>query len=199
VHAARDHGNQRTHHAERGHPLHQQGRQKAHGAGRHETAAGHTVNIFDANTERGRCKHRLNLLKSQNSKIVVRVDDELELSRRQDRQVGGLGAVEDFAGIDASLTTPVRRVSSVAPPVAAAMRSPPTGASACRMTATGFVGCPVFEQVLPCRPRSSVSPIDPQETSAIQLFCAAKISIRSPRRHAVKSIAAPSDRAPSRS
>ena len=29
------------------------------------------------------------------------VDDELELGRLHDRQVCGLGAVEDFAGIDA--------------------------------------------------------------------------------------------------
>src|SRR6516225_7653916 len=34
----------------------------------------------------------------------LKVDDELELGRLQHRQVGGLGAVEDFAGIDADLT-----------------------------------------------------------------------------------------------
>jgi hypothetical protein len=32
------------------------------------------------------------------------VDDELELSRLHDRKVGGLGTLEDFAGIDANLT-----------------------------------------------------------------------------------------------
>jgi hypothetical protein len=32
------------------------------------------------------------------------VDDELELGRLHDRQVGGLGALEDAADIDASLT-----------------------------------------------------------------------------------------------
>jgi hypothetical protein len=36
-------------------------------------------------------------LKSHASKIVVRVDDELELGRLHDRQVGGLDAFDDLA------------------------------------------------------------------------------------------------------
>jgi hypothetical protein len=44
----------------------------------------------------------------------TQVDDELELGRLHDRQVGGLGALEDAAGIDASLTKHVREVGSVA-------------------------------------------------------------------------------------
>jgi hypothetical protein len=38
----------------------------------------------------------------------LEVDDELELGRLHDWQVGRVGAVEDFAGIDASLTITVR-------------------------------------------------------------------------------------------
>ena len=38
----------------------------------------------------------------------LQVDDELEFGRLQDRQVGGLGALEDVAGIDADLTKHVR-------------------------------------------------------------------------------------------
>ena len=44
----------------------------------------------------------------------LQVDDELELGRLHDRQVGGLGALEDVAGIDADLTKHVRDVGSVA-------------------------------------------------------------------------------------
>jgi hypothetical protein len=44
----------------------------------------------------------------------LQVDDELEPGRLHDRQVGGLGAPEDFAGIDADLTNTVRDVGSVA-------------------------------------------------------------------------------------
>src|SRR5215471_6429240 len=44
----------------------------------------------------------------------VEIDDELELRRLQDRQVGGVGAVENFASISASLTRPVCLVGSVA-------------------------------------------------------------------------------------
>ena len=43
---------------------------------------------------------------------VLQVDDELELGRLHDRQVGGLGALEDAAGIDADLTIRVRDVGS---------------------------------------------------------------------------------------
>ena len=38
----------------------------------------------------------------------LEVDDELELGRLHDRQVGRLGAVEDFASIDANLTVALR-------------------------------------------------------------------------------------------
>ena len=44
----------------------------------------------------------------------LQVDDELELGRLHDRQVGGLGALEDAAGIDADLTKRVCEVGSVA-------------------------------------------------------------------------------------
>jgi uncharacterized protein YprB with RNaseH-like and TPR domain len=44
----------------------------------------------------------------------LEIDDQFELGRLQDRQIGRLGAVEDFAGIDASLTITVRVVGSVA-------------------------------------------------------------------------------------
>ena len=40
--------------------------------------------------------------------------NELEFGRLQDRQVGGLGALEDAAGINADLTKHVREVGSVA-------------------------------------------------------------------------------------
>src|SRR5271157_4596044 len=42
------------------------------------------------------------------------IDDELEFGRLHHRQVGGLGALEDAAGIDADLTIRVREVGSVA-------------------------------------------------------------------------------------
>ena len=42
------------------------------------------------------------------------VDDQLELGRLHDRQVRGLGALEDAAGIDADLTIRIRNVGSVA-------------------------------------------------------------------------------------
>ena len=42
------------------------------------------------------------------------VDDELEFGRLQHRQVGGLSALEDVAGIDADLTKHVHEVGSVA-------------------------------------------------------------------------------------
>ena len=42
------------------------------------------------------------------------VDDELEFGRLHHRQVGGLGALEDAAGIDADLTKHFREVGSVA-------------------------------------------------------------------------------------
>src|SRR6516165_11853012 len=44
----------------------------------------------------------------------LEVDDKLKLGRLQDRQVGGLSAIENFAGIDASLTKTVCDVRSVA-------------------------------------------------------------------------------------
>ena len=44
----------------------------------------------------------------------LKVDDKLELGRLHYRQVGGLGALEDAAGIDADLTPHVREVGSVA-------------------------------------------------------------------------------------
>jgi hypothetical protein len=40
----------------------------------------------------------------------LKVDDELEFSRLQHRQVGGLRTFEDVAGIDANLTKCVREV-----------------------------------------------------------------------------------------
>ena len=45
---------------------------------------------------------------------VLRVDDQLELGRLHDRQVRGLGALEDAAAIDADLTTRIRQARSVA-------------------------------------------------------------------------------------
>src|SRR5262249_52406487 len=42
------------------------------------------------------------------------VDDQLELARLDDRQVRGLGALEDATGIDAALTKRIREVGSVA-------------------------------------------------------------------------------------
>ena len=44
----------------------------------------------------------------------MKVDDELELSRLHDRQVGGLGTLENAAGVDADLTIPMRGIGSVA-------------------------------------------------------------------------------------
>ena len=44
----------------------------------------------------------------------LQVDDELELGRLHDWQVGGLGALENVAGIDADLTKHVHNVGSVA-------------------------------------------------------------------------------------
>ena len=44
----------------------------------------------------------------------LQVDDELELGRLHDRQIGRLGALEDVAGIDAHLTITVREVGSIA-------------------------------------------------------------------------------------
>src|SRR5262249_59238866 len=43
----------------------------------------------------------------------LHVDDELEFGRLQHRQVTGLGALEDAAGIDADLTKDIREVGSV--------------------------------------------------------------------------------------
>ena len=44
----------------------------------------------------------------------MKVDDKLEFGRLQHRQIGGLCAFEDFAGIDANLTKRVGEVGSVA-------------------------------------------------------------------------------------
>src|SRR5215475_11501783 len=44
----------------------------------------------------------------------LKVDDQLELRRLRHRQVGGLRAFEDFAGIDAHLTKRFREVGPVA-------------------------------------------------------------------------------------
>ena len=44
----------------------------------------------------------------------LQIDDELELRRPHDRQVGRLLALEDAAGVDAGLTITVREVGSVA-------------------------------------------------------------------------------------
>ena len=44
----------------------------------------------------------------------LKVDDELELGRLQHRQVGGLGAIEDIAGIDTCQTLTVQGIGSVA-------------------------------------------------------------------------------------
>jgi len=41
----------------------------------------------------------------------VKVDDKFEFGRLQHQQVGGLGALKDFAGIDADLTKRVREIS----------------------------------------------------------------------------------------
>src|SRR5450631_149280 len=41
------------------------------------------------------------------------VDDQLELSRLQDRQVRGLDGIEDATGVDAGLTPRIRNISSV--------------------------------------------------------------------------------------
>ena len=69
------------------------------------------------------------------------VDDQLELGRLHDRQVGGLRALEDAAGIDAGLTPRIRQVRSVAyqpagfgethaPYISRGLRSaPPAGAN----------------------------------------------------------------------
>src|SRR5262249_17495824 len=43
----------------------------------------------------------------------MKVDDELEFGRLQHRQITGLGALEDAAGIDADLTKGIREVGSV--------------------------------------------------------------------------------------
>jgi hypothetical protein len=43
-----------------------------------------------------------------------RIDDQFELARLYDRQVGGLGALEDSAGINPYLTIRIRNVGSVA-------------------------------------------------------------------------------------
>ena len=40
----------------------------------------------------------------------LQVDDELELGRLQDRQIGGICALEDVTGIDADLTTTVGKL-----------------------------------------------------------------------------------------
>ena len=44
----------------------------------------------------------------------LKVDDQLEFGRLRYRQVGGLRAFEDFAGIDADLTKRFREVGAVA-------------------------------------------------------------------------------------
>src|SRR5215813_14661466 len=44
----------------------------------------------------------------------LRVDDELEFARLQDRQVGWLRAFEDLPGIDADLTIHVRAIGPIA-------------------------------------------------------------------------------------
>src|SRR5262249_21972808 len=44
----------------------------------------------------------------------LRVDDELEFARLQDRQVGGLRAFEDLPGVDGDMTRPVRAIDPVA-------------------------------------------------------------------------------------
>jgi hypothetical protein len=42
------------------------------------------------------------------------IEDQLELARLHDRQVRGLGALEDTTGIDANLTIPIHNIGSVA-------------------------------------------------------------------------------------
>jgi hypothetical protein len=42
------------------------------------------------------------------------IDDQLELTRLHDRQVSGVGALEDATGIDADLTIRIRNVGSIA-------------------------------------------------------------------------------------
>src|SRR5262249_56330580 len=44
----------------------------------------------------------------------LRVDDEFEFGRLQDRQVGGLRALEDLTGIDADLTPRVQKIGPIA-------------------------------------------------------------------------------------
>src|SRR5215470_5996323 len=43
----------------------------------------------------------------------LQIDDELEFDRLQDRQVGGLRALQDVAGINADLTKHVRSIGCV--------------------------------------------------------------------------------------
>ena len=42
---------------------------------------------------------------------VCSVDDQLELGRLHDRQIGGLRALEDAAGVDADLTIGIRKLA----------------------------------------------------------------------------------------
>src|SRR5271166_646755 len=44
----------------------------------------------------------------------LQVDDELELGRLQDRQIGGFRTLEDLAGVDAHLTKHVQTVGPIA-------------------------------------------------------------------------------------
>ena len=44
----------------------------------------------------------------------LQVDDELEFGRLQDRQVGGLRALEDLTGVDADLTIHVQSIGPIA-------------------------------------------------------------------------------------
>ena len=53
---------------------------------------------------RRRCEQRFRRHRHAECLGRLEVDDELELGRLHDRQVGGLGALEDVAGIDANLT-----------------------------------------------------------------------------------------------
>src|SRR5258708_11539534 len=61
----------------------------------------------------GECEHGWRHLDAEEPGRL-QVDDELELGGLHDRQVRGLGALEDAAGIEADLTPRVREVGSVA-------------------------------------------------------------------------------------
>src|SRR5580704_2833251 len=70
-----------------------------------------TASLFDHIVGDG--EHPWRHLDAERSRRL-QVDDELEFGRLQHRQVRGLGALEDAAGIDADLMKRVREVGSIA-------------------------------------------------------------------------------------